>query len=215
MSDTRNRIIEHRVMRLGDIKVNPRNPKHHTEKQKETLAATVREIGWIGTPLVYKSERNGGALTYVDGNMRGSQYPNEEVTVAVTDLNDAEADYALLTYDPIAQMSEIAIQQVDELMRSFSSSEALVQEFIESQAASAGLYLQVDDTDPADKELPPLADPTLEGWGDQSLRVIFKFDAPEERTAFFEKLGIEEPEVDKISFVWKAYFNDEDTGSVR
>lgn len=153
MADIRNRIVEHRKVRLGDIKINPANYKVHTEAQRNAINAATREIGWIGVPLVYKSERNGGVLTYVDGNMRGAQYPDMETEVAITDLTDAEADYALLTYDPLAQMAGIAVEKMDEVLRSIKSNEAVIQELLSRQAADAGLYFHPEGDDTPYKEL--------------------------------------------------------------
>jgi len=140
----KNRIIETRKIRLGDIRINSANPRFHPQEQKDTLNAVTREVGWLGTPVAYYSERNGGALTYIDGNLRASQYQDEIVDVAITDLTDAEAQYALLTYDPIAGMAEIATENMDALLKSVQSGEEAVQQLLSSLAVKAGLYEQAE-----------------------------------------------------------------------
>lgn len=149
----KNRIIEYKRMRLGDVKINAANPRMHPKEQKDTLNAVTREVGWLGTPIAYYSERNGGALVFVDGNLRGAEYPDEIVEVAITDLTDAEAQYALLVYDPLSGMAEIAAENMDALLRSVTSGEEAVQQLLSTLAVKAGLYTTPEEVDPYREEL--------------------------------------------------------------
>jgi len=156
----RNRIVEQRRVRLGDIRVNPSNYKLHTPQQRGALEAVVGEVGWLGVPLVYRSERT-GELTFVDGNLRGSEYPDLEVVVAVTDLTDEEADYALLTYDPLAAMSGIVADQLDALLRGVHTDSDIVRAMLDEQAASIAPpeFDEPDEVqdDPLPDDTPPVA----------------------------------------------------------
>jgi len=110
-------------MRLGDVAANPRNPKTHPARQAAALQGVVREVGWAGVPLAYYSARNGGAMTFVDGHLRGQEFPDATVRVAVTDLDDAAADLLLLTFDPLAQMAAVAGEQVTKLLADMATAD--------------------------------------------------------------------------------------------
>ena len=109
MSDIRDRITEVRKMRLGDVADNSRNWRLHPERQRRALREVYGQVGWAGVPLAYFSEREGGGLTFVDGHLRKEESPDLVVNVAVTDLDDAEADVLLATYDPLAGLAEVDV----------------------------------------------------------------------------------------------------------
>lgn len=115
VSEIRDRIVDVQVMRLGEVEDHPLNYKIHTDLQGAAMDGVVEEVGWAGIPLAYHSERNGGKLTYLDGHLRKRRFPNLQARVAITDLNDAEADLFLLTYDPIAAMAHEIADQVQSL----------------------------------------------------------------------------------------------------
>lgn len=138
-NDVRDRIIDVKTIKLGDIADNPRNPKNHPKRQGEAIRGVVKEVGWAGVPLVYKSERLNGNLAFVDGHLRKREFPDLAVRVAITDLTDSEADLLLLTYDPIAQMAEAAKEKMDDLLRDVNSSEESVTALLAEMAEKAGL----------------------------------------------------------------------------
>lgn len=125
--DIRNRIIGYERIRLGDIDEHPLNYKVHTEAQGETLDGVVADVGWIGVPLVYRSAKRDGRLTYVDGHLRARRFPDLVADVAILDLSDAEADLALLTYDPIAAMAGIERDRVLSLLENVEAQNAATQ----------------------------------------------------------------------------------------
>jgi hypothetical protein len=167
----RHRIIEHRRMRLGDVKVNPRNWKDHPEAQGEALDGILEEVGWLGSPIAYHSARLGGALTWADGNLRGARYPDLVDDVDIADITDAEADLILLTYDPIAAMAQANAAKLDAVLREAETGNAAVMALLAQVAEGAGLYLdeqaQEDgqDAEPLDlaKE-PEKQEPEREGY---------------------------------------------------
>lgn len=111
------RISEIRKMRLGDIADNSRNWRLHPERQRKALSEAYKKVGWAGMPLVYFSERE-GKLTFIDGHLRKEETPDLTVRVAVTDLNDAEADILLSTYDPLGRLAEVNVDALAELEKS-------------------------------------------------------------------------------------------------
>jgi hypothetical protein len=127
--DIRDRITAVEKMRLGDIADNPRNPKTHPKRQGEAIRGVVSEVGWAGVPLVYSSERL-GRLAFVDGHLRKREFPDLTVNVALTDLTDQEADYLLLTFDPIAALAEQDKEKTDALLKDIQSGDIAVQEML-------------------------------------------------------------------------------------
>lgn len=139
MPDLRDRITDVVEMRLGDVAANPRNPKTHPARQAAALQGVVREVGWAGVPLAYYSERNGGRLTFVDGHLRGQEFPDATVRVAVTDLDDAGADLLLLTFDPLAELAEVEKEKAAALFGDVQAQDAAVDQLLKELAALAGV----------------------------------------------------------------------------
>jgi hypothetical protein len=137
--DIRNRITEIRKMKLGDIAHNPHNWRGHPDAQRASFRGVVSEVGWAGMPLVYHSERVGG-LTYVDGHMRKEELPDFEADVAITDLNDEEADLILATYDPISAQAEANREKLGALLQNVQSGEAGVQALLAGLAEREGIF---------------------------------------------------------------------------
>ena len=129
----RNRIKEVRVMPFADVKGNPQNFRLHPEFQQRALNEAVATVGFASIPLAYYSARNGGALTWVDGNLRGDLFHAYEGEVAVLDIDDAEADMLMLTLDPIAALAQSHGSALEEAI-------ARVQEGIEVPEAVQDLF---------------------------------------------------------------------------
>jgi site-specific DNA-methyltransferase (adenine-specific) len=126
-------------MKLGDIAHNPHNWRGHPDAQRASFRGVVSEVGWAGMPLVYHSERVGG-LTYVDGHMRKEELPDFEADVAITDLNDEEADLILATYDPISAQAEANREKLGALLQNVQSGEAGVQALLAGLAEREGIF---------------------------------------------------------------------------
>lgn len=139
IDELRNRITEVRKMRLGDIAHNPVNWRSHPDRQREAFRGLAREIGWAGVPLVYNSERT-GTLTYLDGHMRKEEVPDLEADVAITDLNDAEADLFLAAYDTLGAAAAADREKLGALLGSVQSGEAGVQALLGELAEREMLY---------------------------------------------------------------------------
>jgi hypothetical protein len=149
--DIRDRITNVEKMRLGDIADNPRNPKTHPKRQGEAIRGVVSEIGWAGVPLIYFSERM-GKWAYVDGHLRKQEFPELTANVAKTDLTDQEADYLLLTFDPIASLAVQDKEKLDELLREIQTGDSAVQEMLAEMAEKAGLFGDLPTLDDLEKE---------------------------------------------------------------
>lgn len=69
------------------------------------------QVGIVDALIAYYSDRNGGALTLIDGHLRKEDYPGEW-PVLVTDLDDREADLLLVSLDPLAAMADTAADRL-------------------------------------------------------------------------------------------------------
>ena len=137
----RNRVKELRVVSADDLRSNPRNFRRHPQAQNEALRGLLSEIGIAGALLAYEDHEWG--LTLIDGHLRqsqGGQWP-----VLVLDVDRAEANLLLATYDPIAALAEHDGQALDALLREVSTGDAAVMQLldelafdVEPQAVSGG-----------------------------------------------------------------------------
>jgi hypothetical protein len=70
----------------------------------------LERIGFVGAVLARRL--HDGSLELIDGHLRRDLLGNQEVTVLVTDLNEAEADEILATHD---QLGTLALPDSDKL----------------------------------------------------------------------------------------------------
>lgn len=138
--EIRNRIVEVRKMRFGDVAANPRNPKYHPANQRNAIRGSVRELGFGTVPIVYVSQRLGGKVAWGDGHLRGNEFADYVGDVALTDYTDEEIDKFLLYADPIAAMAEYESQQLDSLLKSVQTGDEALQAMLAGLAQEAGLY---------------------------------------------------------------------------
>jgi len=110
---TRNRILRHIRVRAGDLVPHELNPRVHSDAQRRALQMLYDEIGFARSLLAYPLAD--GRLKLIDGHLRASMDPEQEVDVEVLDVNDAEARALLLAIDPLAQLAGYAAETLDEL----------------------------------------------------------------------------------------------------
>ncbi len=148
----RDRIVELRRVRAGDLAPNPANWRRHPDRQRRALRALLREVGYADALLA--RETDDGSLMLFDGHLRQSLDPEQIVPVLVTDLSQTEADKLLATLDPLAALAQPDPAALEPLLGRVQSSSAAVRELLEDLARSARLPLQAGRTDP--DEIPPL-----------------------------------------------------------
>jgi hypothetical protein len=111
----RNRIIERRMVSAGELRRNPANFRRHGENQAAALRGLLNQVGIVAPLIAYHSERAGGDLTLIDGELRdklGGTWPCD-----ILDLNDAEADLLLSSYDHITGQATIDPQALMALLQ--------------------------------------------------------------------------------------------------
>ena len=138
-TDWRERLIEVKQMRAGDIEPHPLNPKIHPPSQNEALTGLLEDVGKCDILKAYYSQREGGKLVFFDGHARQGLKPDEIWNVGIYDVTDDEADKLLLTFDPIAQEAQTSQAKMEMLLHRTSSGNAAVMEFLTRQAERAGI----------------------------------------------------------------------------
>lgn len=101
----RDRIRELRRIPAAQLRPNPRNWRTHSPAQQDTLRAVLAEIGYADALLA--RELADGSVELIDGHLRAETTPNAIVPVLVLDLDDAEANKLLATFDPLTNMAGI------------------------------------------------------------------------------------------------------------
>lgn len=112
----RDRIVGFERIPGRSIKPNPRNWREHPTAQKDALRGVMDAVGIADTLVVYRSERNGGALTLIDGHLRQEDYHNVEWPCVILDVDDEEADLLLASHDPLAAMAKSDQEALDALI---------------------------------------------------------------------------------------------------
>jgi hypothetical protein len=126
----RNRIVAHVLVCAGDLVPHPLQFRLHPDAQRDTLTASLREIGFARSLLGYRLPD--GRIQLIDGHLRRSIDPNMQVTVELLDVNADEARKLLLTIDPLSALAETDTETAAELARTVASDEAALQELWDS-----------------------------------------------------------------------------------
>ena len=116
--DFKDRIKEFRRIKASDLLANPLNHRVHPEKQRKALRKTLKEIGFAGALLCREHD---GKLILIDGHMRAAECGDAEIPVLILDVNEAEGNKILASYDAIGSMARIDEKILNDLMDSFTS----------------------------------------------------------------------------------------------
>lgn len=163
MTSWKDRIVEIKQMRVGELSANPHNAKIHTKKQKDALTQSLKMIGKAGVLMAYPSDRHGGRLVLWDGHARQELNPDEVWYVAITNMTDQEADQLLLTYDPIAAMAEWDKELAKSLIDMTSHLDSALAEMVLDIASDAGIVAEGEEDDRyTDLVTAPIYEPTGE-----------------------------------------------------
>lgn len=158
-----NRIIETRLVSADELLANPKNWRKHPAGQAKALVGVLEKIGIVTPLLAYYSERAGGALTLIDGHLRleqGGVWP-----CTIVNLSDEEADYVLLTHDPLTAMAYGDPELLEDLLRSVEVDGEAVKTMLDGLAREVGVNLDdLDEIDDAEVDINE-ADALGEKWG--------------------------------------------------
>jgi hypothetical protein len=110
----RDRIIELRRVRAGDLGPHPNNYRLHSGEQRATLRAALDEIGHADALIAMKLPD--GRLMLINGHMRADIDRDACVPVLILDVTPEEADKLLLLMDPLAEMAQRDADRIKELL---------------------------------------------------------------------------------------------------
>jgi hypothetical protein len=100
----RDRIVDFRRVRAGDLVPHPYNYRLHSEAQRATMRAALEEIGHADALITMKLPD--GRLMLINGHVRADIDPNAQIPVLILDVSREEADELLLLMDPLAEMAQ-------------------------------------------------------------------------------------------------------------
>ncbi len=103
MTTTRpNRIVDHLVVKGRDLLPNPANWRTHPPQQREATRAALDRLGYVDELKVVQTPEG---LLLLDGHMRAEIGEDDDIPVAVVDLDEEEQRIMLATFDPITSMA--------------------------------------------------------------------------------------------------------------
>ena len=99
----RDRVVELRRVRAGDLRPDPRNWRRHPPGQRAALSRMLDRLGYVDAVIARETP---DGLVLVDGHLRAGMSPDAQIPVLVVDLDHSEAGEVLATLDPLAAMAE-------------------------------------------------------------------------------------------------------------
>ena len=154
----RDRIKELRRVPANELRPNPKNWRTHPEKQLNAIRGVLAEVGFAGAELARELED--GTLELIDGHARAEVAGTAEVPVLVLDVNEAEANKILATFDPIGAMADSDAAKLDAVLRDVETANEDLSQMIADLANEAGLYLDDVASEIEEDEIPePPAEP--------------------------------------------------------
>lgn len=138
------RIVGHERVRADSLLANPFNHRRHPQKQRQVVAASISELGFVKSILVNKTtcriidghERAMQALACGDGTM---------VDVEYVELTEAEERKALLILDASSELATVDAEALQQLVDGMEMQDASLQELLDDIARDNELSLNESD----------------------------------------------------------------------
>ena len=90
----RDRVVELRRVRAGDLRPDPRNWRRHPPGQRAALSRMLDRLGYVDAVIARETP---DGLVLVDGHLRAGMSPDAQIPVLVVDLDHSEAGEVLAT----------------------------------------------------------------------------------------------------------------------
>lgn len=133
----RDRIKELRRVPAADLRPNPKNWRTHPKVQQDAMRGLLAEIGFAGAALA--RELPDGTLMLIDGHLRAEINPTGTIPVLIIDVNEAEADKILATFDPVSAMAEADVGKLDSILREVETASEDVAKMLAELGAENGI----------------------------------------------------------------------------
>lgn len=140
--EIRNRIVEVIQVPASSLRDCPWNWRTHEKEQKEALGALLKEVGYAGVLLVRKLDD--GTYMLIDGHCRKEVMGKNKVWIAVTDLDEKEANLLLAAYDPISTMAGKDDEKLTKLLKNISTESKPLASLFSSLLKENGKKLKED-----------------------------------------------------------------------
>ena len=135
------RIVGHDRVRADSLLANPFNHRRHPQKQRQVVAASISELGFVKSILVNKTtgriidghERAMQALGCGDGTM---------VDVEYVELSEAEERKALLILDASSELATVDAEALQQLVDGMEMQDTSLQELLDDMARESGIVPQ-------------------------------------------------------------------------
>jgi hypothetical protein len=109
----RNRLVEFTEIDPEQLLANPNNWRIHPNHQREALASVIDEVGFVDPVIV-----QAGTDLVIDGHLRTALAISEgqpTIPIQYVDLDDEEANYVLMSLDPIGSLAVTDKEKLEEL----------------------------------------------------------------------------------------------------
>ncbi len=132
----RDRIIDLRRVPAKSLIPNAKNWRTHPQSQQDAMRGALAEIGYASALLAREVP---AGLMLIDGHLRAETTPDEIVPVLVLDVDEAEADKLLATFDPLSAMAEADAAKLKELLDDVNTGNEGLQQMLSDLAAEHGI----------------------------------------------------------------------------
>lgn len=96
----------------------------------------LNEVGFAGAVLAREAED--GALELIDGELRADEADGHDIPVLVLDVDEAEADMLLASYDEITSMADINTDRFQSLLADLKPDDADLRRFVATRLEPEG-----------------------------------------------------------------------------
>lgn len=132
----KDRVKELRRVPANQLAPNPKNWRVHPINQENALRGLLAEIGISAAAIAV--ERPEG-LVLIDGHLRSEIVRDEIIPVLIVDLDDAEADKLLATYDSVTNLATADPDKLEQLLGEISTKSDAVQVMLDQMASAHGI----------------------------------------------------------------------------
>ncbi len=172
----RDRILELRRVKAGDLAPDPRNWRAHPQAQQDALRGLLAEIGYADALLV--RQLPDGRMMIIDGHLRAETTPDVMVPVLVLDVDEVEAARMLATLDPLAGLAEADTGKLAELLNEVDFKNPAVRDLLanlaKDQAPADPSEADGTGEDPDGQHVPELYQVVVECDGEVQQRSVYE-----------------------------------------
>ena len=162
MGKRKNRIKELRQVKASDLLASGKNWRIHSQEQRAAMDSLLDGVGYAGAVIAY--EGPDGRLILIDGHMRAELAGEDAVPVLVLDVDEAEANLILASYDKAGAMATADYDALSLLLADCAPVEGLDLLFVDVAAAMERGENLDPEAEPEPDPVYPLAPNLDEGY---------------------------------------------------